>query len=196
MSKFIRAGFVAAVFAAVLALPSFTAIAYEQSGVASWYSSLRVTASGERSHSGAMVAAHKSLPFGTLVRVTNKRNGRSVTVRIIDRGPYIRGRIIDLTPAGARAIGFYGAGLAPVRIETVGHVYSAKCRYRCGGSRYASRKSRRYLASKRTKRRATVRKRVRVASLRKSRRSRTVVKVRRARRSIDTYYMRLSESSA
>ncbi len=196
MRKFIRAGFVAAVFAVVLALPSLPAVAYEQSGVASWYASLRVTASGESSHSGAMVAAHKSLPFGTLVRVTNKRNGRSVTVRIIDRGPYIRGRIIDLTPGGARAIGFYGAGIARVKIETIGRVVSARCRYRCGGSRYASRKAKRYLASKATKRRATVRKRIRVASLRKSHRVRKTVRVRRSGRRIDNYFTRLSETSA
>ena len=195
MRTIVKAGLMAAVLAAVLGLHSFSAVAYEQSGVASWYASLRVTASGESSHAGAMVAAHKSLPFGTLVRVTNKRNGKSVTVRIIDRGPYIRGRIIDLTPAGARAIGFYGAGLTRVNIETVGRVLHAKCRY-CKRSRIALRKTKRYLASKRTKRRASVRKRVRVASARKNRRVRKTVRVRRSRRSIDTYYTRLSESSA
>jgi rare lipoprotein A len=59
-----------------------------------------------------MTAAHRSLPFGTKVRVTNRRNGRSVVVRINDRGPFVRGRVIDVTPAGARALGF--SGLAPV----------------------------------------------------------------------------------
>ncbi len=63
---------------------------------------------------GAMTAAHKTLPFGTRVRVTNKKNGRTVTVRINDRGPFIRGRVIDLSPAAARALGF--AGLAPVTL--------------------------------------------------------------------------------
>jgi rare lipoprotein A len=63
---------------------------------------------------GAMTAAHKSLPFGSHVRVTNKKNGRSVTVRINDRGPFVRGRVIDLSPAAARALGF--AGLAPVTL--------------------------------------------------------------------------------
>ena len=62
--------------------------------------------------SGALTAAHKTLPFGTMVRVTNRRNNKSVVVRINDRGPFVRGRVIDLTPAGARAIGF--SGLAPV----------------------------------------------------------------------------------
>ena len=62
-------------------------------------------------------AAHKTFPFGTLVSVTNKRNGRSVTVRINDRGPFVAGRVIDLTPAGARAIG--ASGLAPVALTVV-----------------------------------------------------------------------------
>jgi rare lipoprotein A len=61
-----------------------------------------------------LTAAHRTLPFGTKVKVTNRRNGRTVTVRINDRGPFIRGRIIDLTPAGARALGF--SGLAPVTV--------------------------------------------------------------------------------
>ena len=74
----------------------------------------RRTASGERFDQHALTAAHPTLPFGSLVRVTNRRNGRSVVVRINDRGPFVHGRIIDLTPAGARALGF--SGLAPVEI--------------------------------------------------------------------------------
>ena len=62
-----------------------------------------------------LTAAHRTLAFGTHVRVTNRRNGRSVTVRINDRGPFVRGRVIDITPAGARALGF--SGLAPVKLE-------------------------------------------------------------------------------
>jgi rare lipoprotein A len=91
-----------------------------QSGVASFYSTregLR-TASGARLSDGALTAAHRSLPFGSKVRVTNHRNGRTVVVVINDRGPFIRGRIIDLTPAGARALGF--SGLARVTIERMG----------------------------------------------------------------------------
>jgi rare lipoprotein A len=61
--------------------------------------------------------AHRTLPFGTRVRVTNKRNGRSIIVRINDRGPFVRGRVIDLTPAAARALGF--VGLASVSLEIV-----------------------------------------------------------------------------
>jgi rare lipoprotein A len=75
------------------------------------------TASGERAQSAALTAAHKSLPFGTMVRVTNTRNNKSVVVRINDRGPFVRGRVIDLTPAGARAIGM--SGLAPVSLSVV-----------------------------------------------------------------------------
>jgi rare lipoprotein A len=75
------------------------------------------TASGERVSSGGLTAAHRSLPFGTMVRVTNTRNNRSVVVRINDRGPFVRGRVIDLTPAGAHAIGM--SGLAPVSLAVV-----------------------------------------------------------------------------
>jgi rare lipoprotein A len=74
----------------------------------------RRTACGMRADPGALIAAHRTLRCGTAVRVTHARNGRSVVVRIADRGPFIRGRIIDLTPAGARALGF--SGLAPVII--------------------------------------------------------------------------------
>lgn len=88
-----------------------------QSGIASVYSGGK-TANGERAHPGRLTAAHRTLPFGTLVRVKHRRNGRSVVVRINDRGPFIRGRVIDLTPAGARAIGF--SGLAPVELSVVG----------------------------------------------------------------------------
>ena len=81
----------------------------EQSGLASVYGySGSRTASGERAHRGALTAAHRSLPFGTQVRVTNHRNGRSVVVRINDRGPFRRGRVIDVTPAAAKALGFSG----------------------------------------------------------------------------------------
>jgi rare lipoprotein A len=76
------------------------------------------SASGERVSSGALTAAHRSLPFGTMVRVTNNRNNKSVVVRINDRGPFVRGRVIDLTPAGAHAIGM--SGLAPVSLSVVG----------------------------------------------------------------------------
>src|SRR6188474_994473 len=93
-----------------------------ESGVASIYGNGdgyagRKTASGERMNPGAMTAAHRTLPFGTRVSVVNQRTGKQVIVRISDRGPFIRGRIIDLTPAGARAIGL--SGLAPVRVTVL-----------------------------------------------------------------------------
>jgi rare lipoprotein A len=91
-----------------------------QSGIASVYSTKHgvKTASGKRLNDGALTAAHRSLPFGTKVRVTNKRNGRWVVVTITDRGPFVRGRVIDLTPAGASAIGM-GFGLAPVTVDAI-----------------------------------------------------------------------------
>lgn len=98
---------------ALLVVGSSAALA--ESGIASIYGyNGSKTASGERAHPGGLTAAHKTLPFGTQVRVTNKRNGKSVVVRINDRGPFIRGRVIDLTPAGARVLGF--SGLAPVTL--------------------------------------------------------------------------------
>jgi len=86
-------------------------------GLASVYSteSGTKTASGERLNPGAMTAAHRSLPFGTMVRVTNHKNGRSATVRINDRGPFVRGRVIDVSPAAARALGF--SGVVPVSLN-------------------------------------------------------------------------------
>lgn len=91
--------------------------AADQLGVASIYStnSGSRTASGKRLNPGALTAAHRTLPFGTNVRVTNKKNGRSVIVTINDRGPFVRGRVIDVTPAAARALGF--SGLARVSLK-------------------------------------------------------------------------------
>jgi peptidoglycan lytic transglycosylase len=91
-------------------------MATTEMGIASVYSGEK-TANGEYAHAHALTAAHKTLPFGTKVKVTNVHNGRSVIVRINDRGPYIKGRIIDLTPAGARAIG--SSGLAQVELTVL-----------------------------------------------------------------------------
>jgi rare lipoprotein A len=85
-------------------------------GVASVYSD-ELTATGEYASSSGLTAAHKSLPFGTRVRVTNNETGRSVVVRINDRGPFVKGRIIDLMPAAAHAIGM--DGLARVTLSVV-----------------------------------------------------------------------------
>ncbi len=92
-------------------------------GMASFYGydgSGTQTASGQRFNPEAMTAAHRSLPFGTQVRVTNTRNGRSVVLRINDRGPYIRGRVIDVSAGAARVLGMMGSGVAPVHIEVLG----------------------------------------------------------------------------
>jgi rare lipoprotein A len=75
-----------------------------------------VTANGERYNPHGLTAAHKTLPFGTKVRVTNLRTGRSVVVRINDRGPFIRGRIIDLSLGAARVVGLQKSGVARVKV--------------------------------------------------------------------------------
>jgi rare lipoprotein A len=89
------------------------------SGIASVYdqSSGSETASGEPLRDDAMTAAHRTLPFGTMVRVTNRRNGEVAVVRINDRGPFVRGRVIDLSPAAGRALG--SSDLAEVSLEVV-----------------------------------------------------------------------------
>ncbi len=89
------------------------------SGIASFYWQDQKTASGERFDKMAMTAAHKTLPFGTRVRVTNVNNGQSVVVRINDRGPFKGGRVIDLSYAAAGAISMRDKGLAPVKIQVV-----------------------------------------------------------------------------
>ncbi len=92
-----------------------TAGAYAESGIASFYSG-GLTANGETTVPSDMTAAHRTLPFGTMVRVTNRINGSSVVVRINDRGPFVAGRVIDLTAAGAVALGFSLEGLASVSL--------------------------------------------------------------------------------
>jgi rare lipoprotein A (peptidoglycan hydrolase) len=89
-------------------------------GMASFYGSEfahRRTASGERFDPSQLTAAHRTLPFGTRVRVTNLENGRRVVVRINDRGPYARGRVLDLSRAAARKLGFVSDGVTRVRLE-------------------------------------------------------------------------------
>lgn len=95
---------------------------FTQTGTASWYGKShhgRTTANGEKFDMEAMTAAHRTLPFGTRVRVTNLENKRSVVVRINDRGPYVRNRIIDLSARAARELGIAEDGLARVRLEQV-----------------------------------------------------------------------------
>lgn len=92
--------------------------AQAESGIASIYAYAgEKTASGERASPTGFTAAHRTLPFGTHVRVVNKRNRKSVVVRINDRGPFIKGRVIDVTPAAAKVLGF--SGLTKVTLERV-----------------------------------------------------------------------------
>ena len=93
-----------------------------QEGIASWYGGKfqgRTTANGEIFDTNKMTAAHKTLPFGTMVKVTNLENGSTTIVRINDRGPFIPGRIIDLSRAAAKEISMTGKGIASVRIEVL-----------------------------------------------------------------------------
>lgn len=101
-----------------LPAPDGTPAAPVQTGIASWYGARfhgRRTASGERFDMHALTAAHPSLPFGTRAKVRNPANGREVVVRINDRGPFTRGRIVDLSRAAARLLGI--AGIAPVELQ-------------------------------------------------------------------------------
>jgi len=96
---------------------------YSMTGIASWYGRRfmgKKTASGEIFDPEKMTAAHRRLPMGTIVKVMNLKNGRETVVRINDRGPYIPGRIIDLSRAAARQMDMIKRGLAPVRMEIIG----------------------------------------------------------------------------
>ena len=114
-------------FAAVMAVASAPllpmAAAAQSVGHASFYGKElagRKTASGERFSPGGMTAAHRSLAFGTRLKLTNIRNGRSVVVRINDRGPFVRGRVLDVSLGAAQVLGFVANGTAQLRIEPVG----------------------------------------------------------------------------
>jgi len=116
----VRAGGRLVLVAGVLAIAVFSGEATaRQCGAASWYGDKfagKRTASGVHFNPNAMVAAHRSLPFGSRVRVQDRRTGRSVTVKIVDRGPHVRGRVIDVSKAAARKLGFLRRGTARVCI--------------------------------------------------------------------------------
>lgn len=101
------------------------AVGFVEEGIASHYDESRwfffpgKTAIGERQYSWSKGAAHKTLPLPCVVRVTNLRNGRTTVVRVNDRGPFVPGRILDVTPPVAKKLGFYERGLTPVRIEVL-----------------------------------------------------------------------------
>jgi rare lipoprotein A len=117
MNKFASAATAAALVAlASLAIPT---VASAQTGEASWYKMGKVTANGERFNPNGLTAAHRTLPFGTRVRVKNLKNGRSVVVRINDRGPFTKGRVIDLALGAAREIGLHRSGTARVALQVL-----------------------------------------------------------------------------
>lgn len=99
---------------------SFTALAQTERGKASYYAkswSGRKTADGSKLHHDSLTCAHKTHPFGTLLKVTNPANGLSVIVKVTDRGPYVKGRIVDLSVRAAKELGMLSQGIAPVIVE-------------------------------------------------------------------------------
>lgn len=95
---------------------------HSESGLASFYGNefqSRKTANGERFDQGKLTAAHRTLPFGTRLKVTNTQNGKSVQVRVNDRGPFVKGRIIDLSSSAFKTIASQNAGVVPVRIQVI-----------------------------------------------------------------------------
>jgi len=103
-------------------LSSFSFEKNPQYGMASWYGGKfhgRKTASGERFNKHSFTAAHKKLPFGTIIRVTNLRNGKEVYIKVNDRGPFVKGRIVDLSHAAAKALDFNKRGVIRVKIEII-----------------------------------------------------------------------------
>ena len=111
------------IFALILSL---TVLGQIQIGKASFYSKRatgRMTASGDRLHHDSLTCAHRSYPFGTLLQVTNPSNGRMIVVRVNDRGPFVRGRIVDLSWAAAKVLGILSTGVANVIVEPLEHFH-------------------------------------------------------------------------
>jgi rare lipoprotein A len=109
--------------------PLLSSHGFSEEGIASWYGKDfhgKKTANGETYDMYAMTAAHKLLPFGTKLKVTNRENGKSIVVRVNDRGPFVSNRVIDLTRTGAERIGMIAKGTAPVILETMGTVPGIK----------------------------------------------------------------------
>lgn len=163
------------------------------SGLATWYGGKRwhgrLTASGEIFDQFKLTAAHKRLPFGTWVRVKNLRNGRTVTVRITDRGPYGKGRIIDLSRAGAKRLGMLVAGVVPVKVTVLSWGTGRKKgwqktvrRYKARQRRLRLRRQRRLRRARRARQRRRLRRLRRRCRTKRYRRSKQCQKLRRARR--------------
>lgn len=105
---------------------SLTVLGQIQIGKASYYSKRatgRMTASGDRLHHDSLTCAHRSYPFGTLLQVTNPSNGRMIVVRVNDRGPFVRGRIVDLSWAAAKVLDILSTGVANVIVEPLEHFH-------------------------------------------------------------------------
>jgi rare lipoprotein A len=119
MKKINQTALVAVAIAAGLMVGASASPAAAQCGRASWYALHSKTASGERMNPSALTAAHRTLPFGTKLKVTNRNNGRSVVVRINDRGPFIKGRVIDLSKGAARRLGFISSGHTSVCTDRI-----------------------------------------------------------------------------
>lgn len=120
MKKITRSITAAAAIAACSTILPSEGTAANGCGGASWYALHSKTASGERMNPSRMTAAHRSLKFGTQLKVTNSRNGKSVVVRVNDRGPFIRGRVLDLSKAAAQNIGMISTGTAKICYEVIG----------------------------------------------------------------------------
>jgi rare lipoprotein A len=106
---------------AVMSTPTIHALPKHDAllGLASYYEHGSLTASGERFDARQLTAAHPTLPFGTRLRVTNLATGRSVTVRVNDRGPFVRGRVVDVSYTAAQTLGMVGHGIAKVKLDVV-----------------------------------------------------------------------------
>ncbi|MHB2267249.1 septal ring lytic transglycosylase RlpA family protein [Aliihoeflea sp. PC F10.4] len=116
-ARFIRSSGIA--LAGAIAFTISIGHANAQCGSASWYALTSKTASGERMNPEGMTAAHRSLPFGSKIKVVNQRNGWEVVVRINDRGPFTKGRVLDLSRAAANKLGFINAGHTKICLEGV-----------------------------------------------------------------------------
>ena len=116
------------ILATILSLTTTTALA-QSKGKASYYGNKfhgRRTSDGSRYHKDSLTCAHRTLPFGTLLKVRNQKNGREVVVKVTDRGPFGTGRIVDLSMAAAREIGMVQQGVVPVEVTRVGHVNDSR----------------------------------------------------------------------